>query len=523
MRYPFKLTFMRSLFLILLFSLGISFLKAQPKNFTLLYTNDLHSHLEPHKVNWVSNSRLVGGFANIATLVKKEKASNPHTLYVDAGDFFTGPYISTLTKGEAVIDVLNQMPLDIACVGNHEFDHGWENMQAQFKKATFPIVNSNIFVKQTGALVWNNPYRIITINGIRIGVIGLHGKFAFYDTTSDEMIQGVECRDEEEYLKKYITALKDSTELTLLLVHQGVPGRQSSSGTTDVARNLQKDIELAQRIPGIDIMVTGHAHQGTKEPLLSNGTIIVSTDALGIELGKIELTYDPSTDKITSFKNQLDYLYDDEIPDDSLTLAAIMKWKKQLNVITEEPVCTIPVSLTRSYGEESPMGNLVSDAMLEAYPEAVIAVTNSGALRQDIPAGIVTVGSIISAFPFPNTVFICELSGEAIMKLLEHGAGLTNGILQLSKGMQMVYDESRPVGQRVINCTLNGAPLQKKKLYKVATSNFVADGGDGFLEFKKASYRYDTRKEIYQVMASYLKKRGNYQPQVEGRIVVRRK
>jgi len=465
----------------------------------------------------------VGGFANIATLVKKEKASNRHTLYVDAGDFFTGPYISTLTKGEAVIDVLNHMPLDIATVGNHEFDHGWNNMQTQFKKATFPIVNGNIFVKKTGGLVWDNPYRILTINGIRIGVIGLHGKFAFYDTTSDEMIQGVECMDEEEYLKKYIAALKDSTDLILLLVHQGVPGRQSSSGTTDVARNLQKDIELAQRVPGIDIMVTGHAHQGTKEPLISNGTLIVSTDALGIELGKIELSYDPATDKIVSYKNHLDYIYDDEVPDDSLTLATINKWKKQLTAIAEEPLCTIPAPLTRSYGEESPMGNMVSDAMLEAYREAVMAVTNSGALRQDIPAGVVTIGSIISAFPFPNTVFICELSGEAIRKLLEHGAGLTNGILQLSKGMQMIYDESRPVGQRVISCTLNGKPLQKDQLYKVATSNFVADGGDGFLEFKKASYRYNTGKEIFQVMADYLKKRGSYQPQVEGRIIVRGK
>jgi len=496
---------------------------AQSKNFTLLYTNDLHAHFEPHQVNWVSNSRLVGGFANIATLVKKEKASNRHTLYVDAGDFFTGPYISTLTKGEAVIDVLNHMPLDIATVGNHEFDHGWKNMQTQFKKATFPIVNGNIFVKKTGGLVWDNPYRILTINGIRIGVIGLHGKFAFYDTISDEMIQGVECMDEEEYLKKYIAALKDSTDLILLLVHQGVPGRQSSSGTTDVARNLQKDIELAQRVPGIDIMVTGHAHQGTKEPLISNGTLIVSTDALGIELGKIELSYDPATDKIVSYKNHLDYIYDDEVPDDSLTLATINKWKKQLTAIAEEPLCTIPAPLTRSYGEESPMGNMVSDAMLEAYREAVMAVTNSGALRQDIPAGVVTIGSIISAFPFPNTVFICELSGEAIRKLLEHGAGLTNGILQLSKGMQMIYDESRPVGQRVISCTLNGKPLQKDQLYKVATSNFVADGGDGFLEFKKASYRYNTGKEIFQVMADYLKKRGSYQPQVEGRIIVRGK
>jgi 2',3'-cyclic-nucleotide 2'-phosphodiesterase (5'-nucleotidase family) len=514
---------MRRLSILLLFVAGFTLSQAQTKNFTLLYTNDLHSHLEPHKINWVSESRHVGGFANIATLVKKEKNNNPHTLYVDAGDFFTGPYISTLTKGEAVIDVLNQMPLDIACIGNHEFDHGWENMQTQLKKASFPIVNGNIFVKKTGSLVWNNPYRILTINGIRIGIIGLHGRFAFYDTTSDEMIQGVECRDEEEYLKKYIADLKDSTDLILLLVHQGVPGRQSTSGTTDVARNLQKDIELAQRINGIDILVTGHAHQGTKEPLISNGTIIVSTDALGIELGKLELSYDPQSDKIVSYKNQLNVIFDDEVNDDSLTLSAINKWKDRLKKITDEVVGKIPSPLTRSYGEESPMGNFVSDAILEAYPGTDMAFTNSGALRQDIAAGEVTVGSLISAFPFPNTVVICELKGEAILKLLEHGAGLTNGILQISKGTRLIYDENKPLGQRVIEFTLNGRPLDAKKTYKVATSNFVADGGDGFLEFKKAAHQRRTGEEIIQVMAKYLRKRGTYQPTTEGRIIVKGK
>ena len=166
------------------------------------------------------------------------------------------------------------------------------------------------------------------------------------------------------------------------------------------------------------------------------------------------------------------------------------------------------------------MGNFVSDAMLEAYPEAAIAVTNSGALRQDIPAGSVTIGSIISAFPFPNTVVICELTGEAIYKLLEHGAKLTNGILQLSQGMKMVYDESKPFGQRVLSCTLNGQAIKKEKLYKVATSNFVPDGGDGFTEFKKASSCRRTGEEIIQVMAKYLQKRGNYQPRVEGRIKI---
>ncbi|HRG23889.1 MAG TPA: metallophosphatase, partial [Chitinophagaceae bacterium] len=188
------------------------------KKITILYTNDLHAHLDPHRVPWISNTRLVGGFANIATRVKQEKAANPNTLYFDAGDFFTGPYISSLTKGEAVINVMNYLSLDAACIGNHEFDHGWKNVPDQLRKARFPVLNGNIFLKGKKKLIWNNPYTIIQMDGIRIGVIGLHGKFAFYDTIADEMIQGVEARDEEIYLKKYIKELRKKADLVILLV-----------------------------------------------------------------------------------------------------------------------------------------------------------------------------------------------------------------------------------------------------------------------------------------------------------------
>jgi 2',3'-cyclic-nucleotide 2'-phosphodiesterase (5'-nucleotidase family) len=110
------------------------------RKITILYTNDLHAHLEPQKLFWISEKRLVGGFANIATLVKQEKAANPNTLYFDAGDYFTGPNISSLTKGEAIIDVMNYLSLDAACIGNHEFDHGWQNVPVQLEKARFPVL-----------------------------------------------------------------------------------------------------------------------------------------------------------------------------------------------------------------------------------------------------------------------------------------------------------------------------------------------------------------------------------------------
>jgi 5'-nucleotidase/UDP-sugar diphosphatase len=492
--------------------------QAQQRDLTILYSNDLHAHLEPHKVPWVSETRLVGGFANIATLVKREKAANPYTVYFDAGDYFTGPYISSLTKGEAIIDAMNYLGLDAACVGNHEFDHGWQNAREQFKKAKFPILNGNIFEKGTDKLHWNNPYIIKKVNGIRIGVIGMHGKFAFYDTTSDEMIQGVDARDEEVYLRRYITELKDKADIIVLLIHEGIPGRQSTTGAKDVARNLQRDIELAKNVPGIDIIVTGHAHQGTPQPLVSNGTIIVSTDAYTIELGKLEITYDKKTDKVTSFKNTLNYLYDDEVPDDEQMLKVIGKWKDKLKQITDEVVTTSPAALTRSYGEESNMGDMVADAMLNAHPEYDFAVTNSGGLRQDIDAGVVRVGDLISAFPFPNTIVQLQMKGADMRAIFEHGAGLTNGILQVSKGVEVVYDESKPVGSRIVKCNINGVPLDDGKTYKVLTSNFLADGGDGFLVFKKTLSYKNTGVEMLDSMVKYLKKFKTFDQKIEGRV-----
>ena len=507
------------LFVLLLTQQILGAQNSDQKQLTILYTNDLHAHLEPFKTPWISETRNVGGFANITTLVKKEKAVNPNALYFDAGDFFTGPYISSLTKGEAVIDAMNTMQIDAACIGNHEFDHGWQNVLTQFKKAKFPILNGNIFYKNTDKLLWNRPYKIIKRNGVRIGVIGMHGKFAFYDTISDEMIQGVEAKDEEVYLKKYIAELKDKTDIIVLLIHEGIPGRQSTQGSVDVARNLQKDIDLAKNVSGIDIIVTGHAHQGTPEALVSNGTIIVSTDAYTVELGKLDFTYDKKTDKITAFNNKLNYVFDDEIADDPKTQKYIDKWKGKLAKITNEKLCTINVPLSRSYGEESFMGDMVCDALFKMHPDVDLVVTNSGGLRQDIEAGAVTVGGLISAFPFPNTIVRLEMKGSDVRELFEHGANLTNGILQVSKGVEMNYDDSKPMGSRVTLCKIKGAPLDDQKVYKIVTSNFLADGGDGFSAFKNALSKKNTHVEIMQALTAYMKTFDVYKPVLEGRVV----
>lgn len=505
------------IFLIVFFSFGTPIFG---QKINILYTNDLHAHLEPHIVPWVSTTRKVGGFANIATLVKREKAKDPNTLYFDAGDFFAGPYMSSLTKGEAIIDAANYLGLDAACVGNHEYDYGPENALTQFKRAKFPLLNGNIFVEGTNDLHWNKPYIIKKVNGIRLGIIGLHEKFAFYDTVAPVMTKGVEVRDEKEYLRKYINELKPKSDLIVLLIHIGIPGTQSTGGEADVVRNHQHDIDLAKAVPGVDLMITGHPHSGTPTPIVANGTIIVSTDAYTIELGKLEITYDKKLDKITEYKNHYSYLFDDEVEDDPTMVAVIKKWKDKLKAITDEKVTFAESALTRSYGQSSTMGNMAADAILAAFPDNDLAITNSGGLREDIAPGVVTVGKLISVFPFPNTIVQLEIKGEYLREAFEHGAGLTNGNLQVSNGVWAGYNDSLPIGKRVVSIEINGEPLDDKKTYKVLTSNYLADGGDGFLALGKAASNKATGVEILDAMVAYLKKFKVYKPSDEPRVYV---
>jgi len=110
------------------------------------------------------------------------------------------------------------------------------------------------------------------------------------------------------------------------------------------------------------------------------------------------------------------------------------------------------------------------------------------------------------------------MKGSDMRAIFEHGAGLTNGILQVSKGVEVVYDESKPVGSRIVTCNIKGVPLDDSKTYKVLTSNFLADGGDGFLTFKKTLSYKNTGVEMLDSMVKYLKKFKTFDQKLEGRV-----
>ena len=500
-----------------IFLLLISFIShAEIKSMSILYTNDLHSHLLPSIQTRISETRPVGGFANIATLVREKKLSDPDTIYIDSGDYFSGPYVSTLTNGAAVIESMNYLGLDVACIGNHEFDHGWENTLEQLNKASFPIVNGNIFYKNSDQLFWDNPYVILNKAGLKIGVIGLHGKFAFYDTINFKMIEAIETRDEVYYLKKYIAELKPITDIIILSIHGGMPGRQSSIGLSDVERSLYADIMLAKEVSDLDIIITGHAHTGTPQALISNDTIIVSTNAYTSELGELQIFFDTEKKEIVSHKNKLIQVFDDEIKDDPSMLKEIIKWQNKVEVIASKPITQSTNKMERAYGSESNMGNKFADAKSSFDERIDFAMVNSGALRQDINAGTITKGDLISAFPFPNTLVMAHLSGDQIKIIFDHAAGMTNGVLQVSSEFQYSINSSG----KATALKLNDTEIKGDEMYWVAAPNFVTQGGDGYLEFRNAAHIEDTGIMVVEIVEEFLSKTNEYQPLVENRIIV---
>jgi 2',3'-cyclic-nucleotide 2'-phosphodiesterase (5'-nucleotidase family) len=459
------------------------------KEVVILCTNDLHAHAVPYQVPFVDPARKVGGFANLAAFVKQEKRAHKAAFLFDAGDFFTGPHLSSLTRGRAVVEIMDTMGFDAVSIGNHEFDHGWDNLLVQLSQARFPVLLGNVFFQNSQVPLWNTPWVILEKDGVKVGVIGLHGRFAFDDTVSAATWVGLEARDEVAYLQKYLDELRPKVDITVLLIHEGMPGRQSSRGGTDVRRALDADLKTAAAVKGLDVLISGHAHMGTPQPLRAGSTLIVSTDSGGINVGRLVLDLDERTRKPAFKAFELKTIYADEWRPDPGTQAVIDTWLGRLDAIAREKVWTAPAPLTRSYGESSPLGNLAADALLASFPGAQLALTNSGGIREDIPAGEVSMGAVLAAFPFPNKAVALDLTGRELRALLEHAAGLTNGVLQVSRGVRVRYDSRRPAGQRILSVTVDGRSLEDGTTYRVATNAFLADGGDGYRVFPSGRNR----------------------------------
>ncbi len=457
-----------------------SFLLAKNSDsLTILYTNDLHAQLDPIRAMWLKGKPRVGGFAYLTTLIKQNRKHGKNVILLSAGDVMTGPPISRLTRGEAVFDLLNRMGYDAMCLGNHEFDQGWENTINRIYQADFPVLAANIFYKGSD-IPFTMPCAIFVRGKIRIGVIGILGRRAALETINKQLVTSLEFRDQIPVLREWVPKLRPHVDILVLLAHEGDAGMQSATAEGDPQRKLTTDIQVARTVPGIDVLITGHAHRGVETPIMvpETGTLIVSTYGLGTRLGKLTLTLDPESHKIIRYNGKLIPVFSDRISPDEAIKARIAKWEDKLQAITGEIIGKNEMPLLRDYYRESLLGDLVADAYRNAA-ETEIAITNAGSLRADLPAGDITVGKILAVYPFEDPIVRMTVTGKTLLKILEHGAALKYGMIQVS-GLTFAVDLSRPSGKRVLRAFVGKNPVKPNRMYSLAVCDYLVNGGDGY-------------------------------------------
>jgi 2',3'-cyclic-nucleotide 2'-phosphodiesterase (5'-nucleotidase family) len=430
------------------------------------------------------------------------------TLVLDAGDAFQGSYVSNSTQGELVMAAMNVAGYDAWTLGNHEFDWGQEPLRARIAQASFPTLAANICDEATGEL-WDmvQPYTVIELGRIKAGILGL----TYPDTPSinkPENVAGLAFLEAEEAVRRYLPELQEQADLVVVLSHLGYDGDQA----------------LAKAVDGLDVIVGGHSHTFLESPRNISDTLIVQAGAKGQVVGRLELTMNVDTGEIVDYASRKVLVpvtgnievVNQEVK--ALVDAALAEAAETIN----QPIGETAVALqTQSVGEFA-LGNLVVDAMLDADidgQQADIAMHNNGGIRADLPKGPISFGQLYAVLPFDNQLMALELTGEQVLRILEHSVSSSPGKM-LVAGMTFEFDMSRPEGERVLKATVGGAPLDPAQLYRVVTIDYLASGGDGqgtFLEGINPAYG---DSEVW-VVAQYIQDNSPVHPRAEGRIIRR--
>ncbi|WP_069998631.1 5'-nucleotidase C-terminal domain-containing protein [Cellulosilyticum sp. I15G10I2] len=438
-----------------------------PKTITIVYTNDTHSRVE-------ANPGI--GFAKIAAKINELRDTNgkENVLVLDAGDTLHGLPIATVTKGEGIVQILNAIGYDAMTPGNHDFNYGQEHLLTLSRKMNFPLISANI--KKTDGTTPFVPYIIKEVNGIKLGIFGLSTPETTYKTHPKNVAE-LTFEDPSKVAQTMVAELQGKTDIIIALSHLGVD--ESSTYTSE---------KVAQEVTGIDLIVDGHSHTTLPEGRQIKDTLIVQAGEYGNAIGIV--TAAVGADKKVSFSPSL-YTKEDAVdaaPDEKLT-ALISELKMAFDALTGEKIGSTPVKLegARDFVRtgETNMGNLIVNAMLEATG-ADVALTNGGGIRASIEAGDITKKDIITVLPFGNYIATLDVTGQEILDALEVGvAGYPDaaGCFPHIGGMTFNLDASKASGSRVSGVKIANKALDLSATYSLATNDFIAAGGDGYIMF----------------------------------------
>jgi 5'-nucleotidase len=472
-----------------------------PVRLTFLQFND-HYILEP-----VDRDRQKGGMARIATLVARTRAESPHTLLALAGDTISPSVMSAMLRGEQMIAAWNQLGLDVATFGNHEFDFGPPTLLARMRESRFAWVSANVVDRATGRPFGGaRATQVVEREGVAVGFFGL----TVPDTAqTSNPGPGIEFRDPIVAARGAVAELRTGRRpIVVAVTHQNMPG----------------DEQMAREVPGIHLVIGGHEHDPLENVV--GDTLITKAGSDGVFVVRIDLQ--ATRDGKVLARQHRSIPVTPELPDDPAMAALVARYQARLGAAMEVRIGETRVPLDARNAAlrtgETNIGNYVTDVM-RARLRADVAVMNGGGIRgnQIVPAGALTRKDISALLPFLNVLVKLELPGKVLVDVLERSVGAHprefGGFLQVS-GLTFAFDPARPAGQRIVRVLVGGQPLDPERRYTVAANNYTAQGGDGYsmLATAKLLLFPEDGPGLAETLIEAVERAGSIAPSVQGRI-----
>jgi 2',3'-cyclic-nucleotide 2'-phosphodiesterase (5'-nucleotidase family) len=520
-----------------------------PVTIQFLNVSDWHGQLDPLAVGTTQ----VGGAAALATYFANERAANPNTITLTAGDAVGAtPPISSFFQDTPTIESMRLMGFDVDTLGNHNFDAGLDRLRAQVELAgsetapgkPFTYVSANLTNLKAEDLDDIEPFEMFELNDLKVAVVGITnpeaptlvfpGNFGTIQVT-DPIPAANRAR---------ARAKAKGADVVVLITHTGITGFDANGNAFGPL------IDLANNVGGFDIIFGDHTDFNYEG--IHNNALVVENRSKGLTYARTTITVDARNGRVISRDAEFITPNVAAVTPDPTIAALLSGYRTQLAPILSQLVGSATVAIPRSdsCGRadgrlcESLVGNTTTDAMRLRYGTD-FAITNSGGLRSaltcpttDSPTDFcppftpapypISRGQVLTVLPFGNIVVTLNVTGAELKTFLENGVSSmpgANGRFAQVSGLCFSYDISAAAGNRVQSavrqaangsCTGAAIDLTAASSYSLAINDFMATGGDGY---PAVFGRSVTRDIMDEVLASYVTNNSPISPSIQGRIV----
>lgn len=486
----------------------------EPKSVDVMFLHDTHSHLNEFATVEGGESQILGGFAKIKTVIKEQKAENPDTLLLDAGDFSMGTLFQVVFEEEASeIRMLGELGFDATTLGNHEFDYKAKGLANMMNNAVASGDNLPAMVlcnvdwdgmREKGftddqRLLWDafenygvKEYIVVEKNDVTIAITGVFGK----DCLDCVVNPPLEFQNPVEAVKETVAEIKTNEEVDMIVC-------VSHSGTWDDEEKSEDEI-LAKSVPELDLIISGHTHTKLPEPIVHGDTYIVSAAEYGKYLGDLTMTqkvngrWNMESYELITVDTSIEPDAETQEKVDALMAMVDSKYLEQFGFTKDQVLATNEIKFadssdTATLHTEINLGSIMADSYTYAVEKFDTVDTNpvdvtvvpSGVIRDTFALGDITTANVYNTFSLgigedgiPGYPLISVyLTGEELKLVAEIDATVSDLMTTArlyTDGLYWAYNPSRMLLNKATDVFLvNGneerVELEDDKLYRVVT------------------------------------------------------